>query len=321
MIEKKYNLKNDIIFKAFFARKGKEEYLREFLEALLEIRIVSIEVKEEVNLEKLLPMQKGGSLDLQAKLNTGTIVNIEMQRKDLGNIQIRTVFYAAKIISREVVAGTDYEDIEKTVLVNILNYTMFDEYEDYISKTAIVLDKHRECVVSDTVEWWYIELPKFRKQRPDMNKTINQWLAFIDDEDEELVKMAENKNKTLKKARTDMNYLTGDEEVKRLAELREKWDMEYSMSMKYAKKIGEEEGKKAGIKEGKKAGIEEGKKAGIEEGKKAGIEEGKKAGIKKGKREANIENAKKMLELDIPIEKIEKITGLTKEELEEIKNK
>ena len=34
--------------------------------------------------------------------------------------------------------------------------------------------------------------------------------------------MAEKKNKTLEKARKEMTYLTGDEEIRRLAELREK---------------------------------------------------------------------------------------------------
>ena len=306
MAEKKYNLKNDIIFKAFFARKGKEEYLKEFLEALLEIKIDTIEIKEEVNLEKLLPTEKGGRLDLQATLNSGTIVNIELQRKDLGNIQIRTVFYAAKIISREVVTGTDYEDIEKTILVNILDYIMFPEYDDYISKTAIVLDKHRECIVSDTIEWWYIELPKFRMKRADMDKTINQWLAFIDDEDEELVKVAENKNKTLKKAKQDMEYLTGDAEVRRMAELREKWDMEYAASMKYARKKGEE------------IGLEEGREKGIKEGREKGIKEGKEKGIIEGREQSKKEIVKKMKEEKISLEQIEKITGLTREEIEEI---
>lgn len=47
------NLKNDIIFKAFFSRKGNEKFLREFLEALLKIKIKKIAIKEEVNLEKL----------------------------------------------------------------------------------------------------------------------------------------------------------------------------------------------------------------------------------------------------------------------------
>ena len=45
---KKYNLKNDIIFKAFFSRKGNEEFLIDFLNALLKIDIKEIKVRNEV---------------------------------------------------------------------------------------------------------------------------------------------------------------------------------------------------------------------------------------------------------------------------------
>ena len=126
-------------------------------------------------------------------------------------------------------------------MINILGYNIF-EYKEYISKTAIVLDKHREYEVMDNIQWYYIELPKFREQNPDMNEKINQWIAFIDGERKELVEVAEKKNKTLQKAREEMNYLTGEEEVKRLAairrltELREKWDMDYNSGLSYAKK-------------------------------------------------------------------------------------
>ena len=41
---KKLNLKNDIIFKAFFSRKGNEEFLIDFLNSLLGIEIKSIEI-------------------------------------------------------------------------------------------------------------------------------------------------------------------------------------------------------------------------------------------------------------------------------------
>ena len=182
-MEKVYNLKNDIIFKAFFSRKGNEEYLKDFLGALLGIEIETIKIKEEVSLEQLSTVEKGGRLDLQATLNERQIVNIELQSKNNGNFRVRTVFYASKMISREVVRGTDYNDVEKTILINILGYEMFPQYDDYINKTAIVLRDHRECEVLDDVEWWFIELPKFRKAHPDMNLKINQWLAFIDDED------------------------------------------------------------------------------------------------------------------------------------------
>ena len=56
--------------------------------------------------------------------------------------------------------------------------------------------------------------------------------------------MAENKNKTLKDARKEMNYLTGDAEVKRLAELREKWEMDRINAISYATKVGKEERRK-----------------------------------------------------------------------------
>ena len=299
LYEKKYNLKNDIIFKAFFSRKGNEEYLIDFLNALLGIEIEKIEIKEEVSLEQLSTMEKGGRLDLQANLNDRQVVNIELQSKDRQNFKVRTVFYASKIISREVVKGTDYNDIEKTILINILGYEMFPQYEDYISKTAVVLRDHRECEVLDDIEWWFIELPKFRKAHPDMNKKINQWLAFIDGEDKELVEVAEKKNEVLKKARNEVEYLTGDAAVRRMAELREKWDLEYEMSMENAKKQGEEDGRRIGEKEGKEQGIKEGKEQGIKEEKR--------------------KTAIKLLELGLEFERIIKVTGLTKEEIESLK--
>lgn len=235
--EKKYNLKNDVIFQTFFSRKGNEEFLIDFLNALLNKDIKSIEVREEVNLERLSKEEKGGRLDLQAKLEDGTIISIEMQLRNEYNIEERTTLYSGKVISRETERGTDYEDINQVIMINILGYN-FLEVEDYISETAIVLAKHRDYEVLTGLKWYFIELPKFRKQNPDMNEKINQWLAFIDDYNKEMVKVAEEKNDKLKKARIEMNYLTGDAEVRRLAELREKWEMDRVSAINYATRKG-----------------------------------------------------------------------------------
>jgi len=58
-IKNKLNLKNDIIFKTFFSRKGNEEFLIDFLNALLKIEIKKIQIREEANLEKLKEDEKG----------------------------------------------------------------------------------------------------------------------------------------------------------------------------------------------------------------------------------------------------------------------
>ena len=275
--EKTYNLKNDVIFQTFFARKGNEEFLIDFLNGLLKKDIKSIEIREEVNLERLSREEKGGRLDLQAKLEDGTIISIEMQLRNEYNIEERTTLYSGKVISRETERGTDYDDIKQVIMINILGYNFLD-VEDYISETAIVLQKHREYEVLTGIKWYFIELPKFRKQNPDMNEKINQWLAFID-YDREMVKVAEEKNEKLKKARIEMNYLTGEAETRRLAELREKWEMDRVSAINHATRKGKSEGKE----------------------------------------EEKIEIAKEMLKEKMPIEMIIKFTKLTKEEIEKIK--
>ena len=64
--------------------------------------------------------------------------------------------------------------------------------------------------------------------------------------------MAEEKNKVIKKARIEMNELTGDEAVRRLAELREKWEMDRRSDIDYAKEEGKAEGRIEGAKKEKR---------------------------------------------------------------------
>lgn len=74
----KLTLKNDVLFQAFFAKKGNEKYLIDFLTGILKIEIKELIVQNEVSLEKLAVQQKAGRLDILAKLEDGTNINIEM---------------------------------------------------------------------------------------------------------------------------------------------------------------------------------------------------------------------------------------------------
>jgi len=55
--------------------------------------------------------------------------------------------------------------------------------------------------------------------------------------------MAEKKNPTIKKAREEVTYLTGDAAVKRLEFLREKWEMDRISDINHAKEEGKQEEK------------------------------------------------------------------------------
>ena len=256
------SLKEDILFKSFFSRKGNEKYLISFLEALLKIKVKTLKVNAEVSLEKLFKEEKGGSLDLQVEVNGELIVNIEMQRRNEHNIKERTTVYGSKIMSREVGKGVDYKKIKKVIMVNILDYILFREKEE-VSRTAIVLDEHREYEVIKDIQWYFIELPKFRN-REDINieDPLNQWLLFIDNSDRRLIEMVVKNNKIFRDAKEDIEYLTGEEEERRLQDLRERWEMDRISEINYAKEEGERKGRQLGEQLGEKRGRQLGEKRG-----------------------------------------------------------
>ena len=89
-------------------------------------------------------------------------------------------------------------------------------------------------------------------------------------------------NKYVKKAEKELEYLSGDEETRRLAELREKAIRDELAAIAQAR------------------------------------DEGKSEGIIEGESRSTIKIAKKMLEKQIDIALIMEITGLTKEEIEKL---
>ena len=324
-MSQKLTLKDDIVFKAFFSRN--ENYLKSFLSAILGKEIKIKKVIHDARLEQLTKEMKYGILDLEVELENGEIVNVEMQLRDHKNIEKRTTFYASKKVVEQLEPKEDFEELKKVIVIAILDYTL-TSLPEYVTETVRVCQNHKDYELNNLVKYYYIELEKFRKSNPNMKEKINQWLSFIDMERGDLFEMAKAENKELKKASEDFDVLTGDAEIKRLAQIRLMSQLEEKSALATARdkgtkegiKIGIEEGKKQGIEEGKKQGIEEGKKQGIEEGKKQGIEEGKKQGIEEGQKQEKEKIAKELFKQGIEISKISKITGITIGELLKLKN-
>ena len=288
----KLNLKNDILFKAFFSRKGNEKYLKDFLNSILKIEIAEIRIQEEVNLEQLSTREKGGRLDIQAILNDGMIVNVEMQVDDQKNIEHRNDIYEAKTISRHFPRGEKYEEAKEVVAIYILDYNLFG-FDEYILDTVKVLNNHRDYQVNSIMKEYYIQLPKFREANPDMDNKLNQWLAVIDDTDRGKIEMAKAKNKIIKEAELEISYFTASEEAQYLADMRDLWESDVNSRLGYAR--------------------EEGLKLGIEERLRTAEE-------KNGEKKNKIKIAKKLLEKNYDIKEIIELTELTEEEIQSIKN-
>ena len=192
---------------------------------------------------------------------------------------------------------------KEVIAIYILNYNLFG-FDEYILDTVKVLNKHRNYQVNCISKEYYIQLPKFREIDADMGDKLNQWLAIIDDTDRGKIEMAKSKNKIIEEADFEIKYYTASEEARYLADMRDLWESDRVSELNSAKRKATEEGRKEGIKEGIKKGQEEGIKKGQEEGRK----------------QKQIEIAIKMIEIKMATEKISEITGLSKEEINKIKN-
>lgn len=302
--ETQLKVTNDYIFKKIFAKKGNESILKDLLNSILQIKIKSIEVIADANLERQLESNKLGILDLKAKVDEETIVNIEIQIINRYNMIERTLFYWSGLYYNVLQKGADYKEIKKVIAINILDYNEFDEGPYH--EIARLRREYLYKILTDKIEIHFIQIPKFKKQRKDMKTKLDMWMDFISQIDEKEVKNAMSKNKEIKKAQEEYEYLTGDEEERRIAFLREKAIRDENSIFDAGKDIGFKSGEEHGIKKGKKEGIEIGREQGIEIGKEQGIEQNKK------------EIAKSMLKEKMPIETIMKVTKLSREEIEKI---
>lgn len=78
-------LLDDYVFKRTFTRDDPNGILRDFLEAILKIKLKNVQVLN-AEIPKDILNEKGSVLDIRAELDNKRIVDIEMQVKDQGNI-------------------------------------------------------------------------------------------------------------------------------------------------------------------------------------------------------------------------------------------
>lgn len=232
-----YKTKNDVIFRYLFS---KEEYLKDLLEAILEVKISSVEIVNNYELTKDNLFDKIGRLDIKAVINDKKVIDFEMQNKKEKSYQKRILFYFGSLIKNQLNEGNEYDIIKDVIIINILNKAIFDNIDKYHTVWNFREEFHPEYKL-EGVEIHFIELDKFRKSHPDLNNKLNQWLAFIDDEDKEMEEKAMEKNKEIRKASSDKKRFLTEDEKRWAMEDYLIWSYEFETGLKDAREEGRRE--------------------------------------------------------------------------------
>ncbi len=257
---------NDIIFKLLFGEVGRENILKDLLEAILNRKIerVILDKQKEILIGEI--DKKTGILDIKAELPDKTIINIELQNENYGNIEKRLEYYMCGIYARELSKGKDYTDLHKVIVIGILNFDYFDDIKKYHTVWRMTEKDEKEKELNE-LELHFIELPKFMRSKIDMDDKLSQWLVFLNHERKELVEMAIKKNLTVDEAIAIYDELAADEALQYKIYLRRKFILDNNNLMRT--KV--EEGRQEGLQEGKQEGLQEGKQEIIKSMKNSGM--------------------------------------------------
>lgn len=289
--KKRLELTNDYVFKKIFAMPENNIELKELLEAILNIKINKVEVKNP-EISKNYQDEKLGILDIRAHINDDTIVDIEMQVANVYTIINRNISYSSRIITEQLQVGDSYKFLKKIISINILGENLLKrnsyhsiahlkfektEKEKYVDMGF----KEEQEELTDKIEVHYIELKKFLKKNPGISNKLEQWLWLILGE-EEKVKMASKENKKIEKVVKDLDEMSADENERLEAYKRKLAVWDYNVSITEA------------------------------------TERGKLEGVEEGKEEEKLEIAKKLKQKGMDTKAIMEVTGLTKEKIEKL---
>jgi len=233
-----YTFKSDVLFKMLFVKYP--HLLERLVAILLGIPLESIKNFRITNTE--MPPEEIGKKFCRLDINMtvdGSKVNLEIQVEDEGNYPERALFHFARIYSSSLPAGNDYSSLPKTIIISIIDFTLFDDCKEVHSEFQ-VLEVRRHTRLTDKCALHFFELTKMADATeidPDNEKDL--WLALFNAEtEEELEELLNNGGAVMSEAIGAYHGITATEEFRSLEWLRAKTRHDEAQALGNAQRRG-----------------------------------------------------------------------------------
>ena len=273
---------NDLLFKKMMTTTGKEYILEDFIDAVTGMKLTNVRPKNPYQIESY---QK--AIENLNPVMYSTIVDVAATTEDGMEIMIEMQLYQHKDFFERIFnyMATTYtqnykaESAKPIVSIVVTNFTVFPEFQE--AKVEIGLKNfacHREIKNRKQQPYWRIYLVNLTDKAilEEENTNFTKWRDFLKNGT-----IKSESSRGLKEAQNIVNFSNLAGEERRLAELMEKYEDVYYQVMKHQ----------------------------LEEG----IEIGRQQGVALGERKGQVMICFKM---NLPIEEIQKHTGLSVEEIE-----
>lgn len=152
----------DFVFKKIFGTEKNKPILINFLNAVIKptTPIKDVEIKNN-DIDKDFIEDKFSRLDVKATTSNKEHINIEIQVKNEYNMIQRTLYYWSKMYSEQIQNRDNYSKLERTVCINILNFKYLKNDKYHNAYRLKEITSNEE--LTDLQEIHFIELPKFNE--------------------------------------------------------------------------------------------------------------------------------------------------------------
>ena len=312
-LQDKY-IRFDWAIKRLLRQKANFGVLEGFLTVFLGEKITITEILESESNQQTID-DKFNRVDIKALNSKDEIIIVEIQNEREANFLERILYGVAKAITEHISLGDKYYMVKKVYSISILYFDL--------GKGADYLYHGRNQFIGVHTHD-YLQISTRKK-----NALVTRYPSEIFPE-YILIRVNEFNQVAVSPLEEWMSYLkdgkiSPDTTAPGLREAREKLKY-YSMSPAernaYDRHLGDimiqndvmDTARLEGLAEGLAKGLEEGRAEGLEEGMAKGLEEGRA----EGKHLQNMENARNLKRLGVPVETISQATGLSIEEIEEL---
>ena len=323
-VEERYiSLLTDFGFKRIFGTAINKDLLICFLNSLFDGKQVVKDVSY-LNPEHVgdVYADRRDIFDVYCEGENGEKFIVEMQNAYQAYFKDCSLFYSTFPIREQAPKGNDWDfKINHVYTVALLNFNMYeDAFDKEKTRHHVQLCNTATHKISyDKQEFIYVVLAKFNKTLGELETLYEKWLYAL----KNLYKLSQRPKELCDKV---FDRLFEEAEIAKFSplEMREyeaskKAYRDIKNSVDTAKREGIAEGMEKGMKQGMEKGMKQGMEKGMKQGMKQGMEKGMKQGMEKGLEQRSLEIARKMLVKGMDDASVMEITGLSAEQMQQLK--
>ena len=314
--ERYISLLTDFGFKRIFGSDINKDLLIDFLNSLFNGEQVVKNVTY-LNSEHVgdVYAERKAIFDVYCENEHGEKFIVEMQNAYQTYFKDRSLYYATFPIREQAPKGDNWNfKLQHVYVVALLNYDMNEEAfsHESINHDVGLLDKQTHKVFNNKLTFKYVEIARFNKDINELETNFDKWLYVLRN-------LSRLDNQPTYLRNEVFNRLFSQAEIARFdkKELKAYEDsLKAYRDIKNSLDTAKEKGRAEGLAEGRAEGHAEGLAEGLAEGRAKGHAEG----LAEGASEKALTIARELLAMNMSIDNIKKVTGLTDDEIHNLSN-